>query len=73
MRPITALLHDNTRTKVVHDLKATLVAFHRIGLTLEGPYLDTMVADYLLNPNRRDHQLETVALEVLDHRLGTGA
>ncbi|THJ09328.1 MAG: DNA polymerase I [Nitrospira sp. CG24C] len=72
MRPIIALLHDSTRTKVVHDLKATLLAFHRIGLTLAGPYLDTMVADYLLNPNRRDHQLETIALEVLDHRLGTG-
>ena len=72
MRPIIALLHDSTRTKVVHDLKATLLAFHRIGVTLAGPYLDTMVADYLLNPNRRDHQLETIALEVLDHRLGTG-
>ncbi len=72
MRPIIALLHDSTRTKVVHDLKATLLVFHRIGLTLAGPYLDTMVADYLLNPNRRDHQLETIALEVLDHRLGTG-
>ena len=72
MRPIIALLHDSTRTKVVHDLKATLLAFHRIGVTLAGPYLDTMVADYLLNPNRRDHQLETIALEVLGHRLGTG-
>jgi DNA polymerase I len=72
MRPIIVLLHDSTRTKVVHDLKATLLAFHRIGVTLDGPYLDTMVADYLLNPNRRDHQLETIAMEVLDHRLGTG-
>ncbi len=72
MRPIIALLHDSTRTKVVHDLKATLLAFHRIGVTLAGPFLDIMVADYLLNPNRRDHQLETVALELLDHRLGTG-
>ena len=72
MRPIIALLHDHTRTKVVHDLKSTLLSIHRIGVTLAGPYLDTMVADYLLNPNRRDHQLETIALEVLDHRLGTG-
>jgi DNA polymerase-1 len=31
-----------------------------------------MVADYLLNPNRRDHQLDTIAFEVLGHRLGTG-
>jgi DNA polymerase-1 len=69
MRPITALLHDNARTKVVHDLKATLLAFHRIGLTLAAPYLDTMIADYLLNPNRRDHQLETIALELLGDRL----
>jgi DNA polymerase-1 len=72
MRPITTLLHDPARIKVVHDLKAALLVFHRIGLTLAGPYLDAMVADYLLNPNRRDHQLETIALEVLDHRLGTG-
>ena len=72
MRPITLLLHDNTRTKVVHDLKATLLAFHRIGLTLAAPYLDTMIADYLLNPNRRDHQLETIALELLGDRLRGG-
>ena len=71
MRPVTALLHDTTRTKVVHDLKATLLAFHRIGVTLAAPYFDVMVADYLLNPNRRDHQLETLALEMLNHRLGT--
>ena len=72
MRPIILVLHDSTRTKVVHNLKATLLAFHRIGVTLAGPYLDTMVADYLLNPNRRDHQLETIAFEILGHRLGVG-
>ena len=70
MRPITTLLHDESRTKVVHDLKATLLAFHRIGVTVAGPYLDTMVADYLLNPNRRDHSLATIAMEAVGHRLG---
>ena len=73
MRPITTLLHDANRPKIVHDLKATLLAFHRIGLTLAGPYVDTMIADYLLNPNRRDHQLETIALEMLGERLGPGS
>jgi DNA polymerase-1 len=70
MRPITALLHETTRTKAAHDLKVTLVAFHRIGVTLAPPYLDTMIADYLLNPNRRDHQLDTLAMELLGRRLG---
>ncbi|HEU5091619.1 MAG TPA: DNA polymerase, partial [Nitrospira sp.] len=73
MRPITALFHETTRLKAVHDLKLTLLAFHRIGVTLAGPYFDTMIADYLLNPNRRDHQLDTLALELLDHRLGAQA
>ena len=72
MRPITTLLHETARTKVVHDLKGTLLAFHQIGLALAGPQLDTMVADYLLNPNRRDHQLGTIAMEVLGDRLGAG-
>jgi DNA polymerase-1 len=73
MRPLTTLFHETTRLKAVHDLKLTLLAFHRIGVTLLGPYFDTMIADYLLNPNRRDHQLETLALELLGHRLGAQA
>ncbi len=70
MRPITALLHDQGRLKAAHDLKQALVAFYRIGVTVAGPYMDTMIADYLVNPNRRDHQLDTLALELLNHRLG---
>ena len=71
MRPILPLLHDSHRTKVVHDLKSTLLAFHRIGVSLAPPYMDTMIADYLLNPNRRDHGLETIMLERLGTRLGS--
>jgi DNA polymerase I len=70
-KSLEALLRDRGRPKVIHDLKAALLAFHRAGLVLNGPYVDTMVADYLLNPNRRDHQLETIALEVLGERLET--
>ena len=69
---ITGLLHDDQRPKVVHDLKSTLLSLHQAGLVLRGPCIDTMIADYLLNPNRRDHQLETIALEVLGTRLQLG-
>jgi DNA polymerase I len=72
MPSITALLHDAQRPKVVHDLKSTLLSFQQAGLVLRGPCIDTMIADYLLNPNRRDHQLETIALEVQGVRLQRG-
>ncbi|MDR4469703.1 MAG: DNA polymerase I [Nitrospira sp.] len=71
MRPILPLLHDTHRTKVVHDLKGTLLAFHRIGVNLAPPYIDTMVGDYLLNPNRRDHSIETITVERLGERLSS--
>ncbi len=67
---IVNLFQDPTRIKAVHDLKAALLAFQRLGMPLIGPYVDTMIADYLLNPNRRDHGLDTVALELLHYRLG---
>ncbi len=71
MRPITQVFHDRHKPKIVHDLKSTLLAFHRIGVTLAPPHVDTMIADYLLNPNRRDHSLETIVLERLGERLGS--
>ena len=37
---------------------------------MEGPTFDTMVADYLLNPNRRAHTLEALAMDMLGHQLG---
>jgi DNA polymerase I len=69
---VTTLLQDVERPKVVHDLKTALLALHQAGLVVRGLCMDTMIADYLLNPNRRDHQLETIALEVLGTRLQLG-
>lgn len=72
-RPITGFLRDAHRPKAMHDLKPALLAFRRQGVEVQGPYFDTMVADYLLNPNRRAHTLEAVAMDQLSYQLGTGA
>jgi DNA polymerase-1 len=66
------LLHDPSIGKAAHDLKPLLLALHRQGIDLVGPCVDTMIADYLLNPNRRSHDLDTVSLEVLGYALATG-
>ena len=59
------LLEDIAVRKVGHDLKSTMFAPIIKNLTVQGPVADTMVASYLLNPNRRDHSLLTVALDRL--------
>lgn len=58
------------RLKAIHDLKPALLALRRAGVDLAPPWFDTMIAAYLLNPNRRTHTLESVALDLLGYRLG---
>jgi DNA polymerase-1 len=53
-------------------LKPALLALHGAGVEAVEPAFDTMIAAYLLNPNRRGHALDSVALEVLGYQLGTG-
>ncbi|HJU03993.1 MAG TPA: DNA polymerase I [Nitrospiraceae bacterium] len=68
--PIVGLLTNRAWTKAAHDLKPTLLALNRAGLALEPPWFDTMIAAYLLNPNRRSHTVESVALDMLGYHLG---
>ncbi|MBI3597104.1 MAG: DNA polymerase I [Nitrospirae bacterium] len=69
LEQLQPLLSDASIRKVGHDLKAALLTCHQSGLSIEGPTADTMIASYLLNPNRRDHSLETVAMDRLGLRL----
>lgn len=66
---LRTLFLDPSIRKVGHDLKAALLAGHPSGLSIEGPMADTMIESYLLNPNRRDHSLETAAMDRLGVRL----
>ena len=64
------LLKHPGRPKALHDLKPALLAAQRSGIELAPPWFDTMIATYLLNPNRRNYTLEAVALDVLGYHLG---
>jgi DNA polymerase-1 len=70
--PLKDLLADTKVLKAAHDLKPALLGLHRAGVETVEPAFDTMIAAYLLNPNKRDHSLGTVALEALGYHLGTG-
>jgi len=62
------LLEDPSVRKIAHDLKAVFLSCRQIGMSIDGVEADTMIASYLLNPNRRDHSLETASLEQLGIR-----
>jgi DNA polymerase-1 len=69
MAPLRALLEDPAVPKVAQDAKFDLLVLRRAGIALGGLVSDTMVASYVLDPGRRSHGLELLALEFLDHTL----
>ncbi|HVG02846.1 MAG TPA: DNA polymerase, partial [Nitrospira sp.] len=71
--PISEFLGGTNGIKAVHDLKPLLLGLARQGLEMPGPYFDIMVADYLLNPNRRAHTVEAIAMDLLSYQPGGGA
>jgi DNA polymerase-1 len=62
------VLESDSIAKVGQNLKYDLQVLHRAGIRLEGVRFDTMIAAYLVNPNRRSHGLDPLALEYLNHR-----
>lgn len=69
MLPLRALLEDPAVSKVGQDAKYDILVLRRAGIQLGGLVSDTMIASYVLDPGRRSHGLELLALEFLDHTM----
>jgi DNA polymerase-1 len=66
---LAEILSDPAIGKTGQNLKYDLKVLHRHGVTLEGIDGDTLIADYLLSPDRRSHKLDDLALVHLEHRM----
>jgi DNA polymerase I len=63
MRPFVELLEDAAVGKVGHDLKQDVLRLRREGVLLRGLGFDAMLASYVLDPGRREHGLDALALQ----------
>ncbi len=63
------LFQDEKLKKYGQNIKYEYVLLKRRGIELRGIEGDTMVASYLLNPTKHNHNLEEIAREYLDHRM----
>jgi len=76
LRPI---LENEGIKKIGQNIKYEKQILSRYGIELKGIGFDTMVASYLLNPSKLNHNLDDLAFEYLSHKmipldrlLGTG-
>ncbi len=61
-------LENESISKIGHNLKYDILILRQEGIHVKGKLYDTMLAAYLLNPNKPDHSFENVGLEYLFHK-----
>jgi DNA polymerase-1 len=59
------VLEDHDIKKIGHNIKYDMIVLRNEGIKLSGIGFDTMLASYLLNPNKTNHSLEDVSLAIL--------
>ncbi len=62
---IGPLLGKHEIAKIGHNLKNDIMLLGHEGVSVEGELYDTMIAAYLLNPNKTGYSLEEVSFEYL--------
>jgi DNA polymerase I len=69
MKPLRDLLEDPSVRKTAQNAKFDTLVLRSLGIHLAGLDFDTMLASYVLDPGRRSHGLDVLALEFLDHTM----
>ncbi|MCP4626006.1 MAG: DNA polymerase I [bacterium] len=65
LRPV---LENSKIKKIGQNIKYDWMVLKRNGIELKGVVFDTMLASYLLNPSKRAHNLDQIALDYLGHK-----
>jgi DNA polymerase-1 len=67
--PLASLLEDAGVAKVAHDAKHAWLVLRRAGAALAGVVCDTVLASFLIDPGRRSHDVDVLALEHFNERI----
>jgi DNA polymerase-1 len=69
LKPLRDILEDKSVRKTAANGKFDLLALRHAGVALAGLDFDTSIASYLLDPGRRAHGLDGLALEFLQEKI----
>lgn len=69
MKSLKDLLEDPSVKKSGQNVKYDMLVLRKAGIQLRGIDFDTMLASYVLDPGRRSHGLDVLALEFVDRTM----
>jgi len=68
LRELRGIFEDESVEKIGQNIKYETIILARKGIRLRGVSFDTMIASYLLNPSKPNHNLVDIALNYLDFK-----
>lgn len=68
---LKTVFEDASIRKIGQNIKYEYIVLANYGIKLAGRFFDTMVASYLLNPSKPNHNLEEISIEYLNHKMTT--
>jgi DNA polymerase-1 len=68
LKQLKPVLENPKIKKVGQNIKYDWMVLERHGIHLAGAIFDTMLASYLIDPSKRAHNLDQIALDFLDHK-----
>ncbi|HOW87112.1 MAG TPA: DNA polymerase I [Candidatus Omnitrophota bacterium] len=66
LKALKSVLEDEKIAKYGQNIKYDEIVMARHGIRLAGVAFDTMIASYLIDPVKRNHNLDDISLEYLD-------
>src|SRR5512142_379180 len=71
MKALRPIFENGSIKKSGQNIKYEYIVLAGYGIHLKGIAFDTMVASYLLNPSKLNHNLEDISIEYLNHKMTT--
>jgi len=69
LEKLKPILENAEIKKYGQNIKYDLIVLSREGINLQGIYFDSMIASYVLNPSKMNHNLNDIALEYLNYKM----
>ncbi len=66
LKELKKIIEDETIEKIGHNIKYDLQVLKNYNIEIKGSLFDTMIASYLLNPENRQHNLDSLSFSELN-------
>ena len=69
LKMLKSVFENEKIKKIGQNIKYDSIILKRNGVCVKNIYFDTMIASYVLNPSKMNHNLSDIAMEYLQHKM----